>query len=493
MNGPSSRPGCLRRAWCVLGSRAWQSGGVDGNAADGGRDFFVSYTQADRAWAEWIAWQLEDEGYRVLIQAWDMPPGVNWTDLMQQGVQGAARTVAVLSASYLESVFCTAEWQAAWRADPLGEQRKLVVLRIADCDRPGLLAGVVSADLFGLGEAAAREVVRSAARGAVTGRAKPPGAPGFPAGTRAGVRFPGTLPRVWNVPPRNPHFTGRAADLASLRAQLGGQRAVTVHAVHGMGGVGKTQTVIEYAYRHAACYDVVWWVNAERAAVVGGQFTALGQELGLPALTGDDAVAAVGRELRGRDRWLLIFDNAEDPAQIRSLLPGGAGDVLITTRRGGFRSLGTVLDLDVHPGVAADLNDVGQALSDLSRPAEALPLQERALRIDEAAYGPDHPDVATDLNYVGRALSALDRSAEALPLHQRALRIHEAAHGPDHPGVATNLNHVGRALSALGRPAEALPLHQRALRIREAAYGPDHKATRESRQLVEQLKSSPRG
>jgi tetratricopeptide (TPR) repeat protein len=239
--------------------------------------------------------------------------------------------------------------------------------------------------------------------------------------------------------------------------------------------------------------DVVWWVNAERAAVVGGQFTALGQELGLPALTGDDAVAAVGRELRGRDRWLLIFDNAEDPAQIRSLLPGGAGDVLITTRRGGFRSLGTVLDLDVHPGVAADLNDVGQALSDLSRPAEALPLQERALRIDEAAYGPDHPDVATDLNYVGRALSALDRSAEALPLHQRALRIHEAAHGPDHPGVATNLNHVGRALSALGRPAEALPLHQRALRIREAAYGPDHKATRESRQLVEQLKSSPRG
>src|ERR1700728_3724976 len=100
---------------------------VGASAAGGEWDFFVSYTQADRTWAEWIAWQLEENGYRVLIQAWDMVPGNNWTHRMQQGIRQAKRTVAVLSAAYLESVFATAEWEAAWREDPLGEQRKLLV------------------------------------------------------------------------------------------------------------------------------------------------------------------------------------------------------------------------------------------------------------------------------------------------------------------------------------------------------------------------------
>jgi hypothetical protein len=97
-------------------------------------------------------------------------------------------------------------------------------------------------------------------------------------------RFPGTLPEVWNVPPRNPNFTGRASELGRLRASLETDPAVTVHAVHGMGGVGKTQTVIEYAYRHAGDYDLVWWVNAEQATAVGDQFTGLAAELGLPPL-----------------------------------------------------------------------------------------------------------------------------------------------------------------------------------------------------------------
>ena len=40
-------------------------------------DFFVSYTSEDRRWAEWVASQLEDAGYRVLVQAWDMVAGSN--------------------------------------------------------------------------------------------------------------------------------------------------------------------------------------------------------------------------------------------------------------------------------------------------------------------------------------------------------------------------------------------------------------------------------
>ena len=84
---------------------------------------------------------------------------------------------------------------------------------------------------------------------------------------------------------------------------------------------------------------------------------------------------------------------------------------------------------------------------------------------DTAAEGP----AAWLLAHAGTFLRSQGRHAEALPLHQRALRIDEAVHGPDHPRVAVDLNLVGRALSALGRSSKALPLHQRALRIDEAA------------------------
>src|SRR5580658_6935221 len=66
-----------------------------------------------------------------------------------------------------------------------------------------------------------------------------------------------------------------------------------------------------------------------------------------------------------------------------------------------------------------------------ARLAEARPLAERALAIDEAAYGPDHPTVANDLSNLATILQDLGQPAEARPLAERALAITEAAHGPD--------------------------------------------------------------
>lgn len=213
---------------------AWQAGLVAGNAADERREFFVSYTQADRAWAEWIAWQLEEKGYRVLIQAWDMVPGNDWTHVMHTGVQAASRTIAVLSAAYLESVYSTAEWEAAWRDDPLGKRRKLLVFRVDNCTPAGVLAGRVITDLTGLDESAARTEVIKAARSAISGRAKPATPPGFPLAARtvpAQPRFPGATPgqpttqsrtsarptRSWR-PPRRPWSKPLLGTLIALSA-----------------------------------------------------------------------------------------------------------------------------------------------------------------------------------------------------------------------------------------------------------------------------------
>lgn len=157
-------------------------------------DFFVSYTQADRAWAEWIAWILEEDHYRVLIQAWDFVPGTNWIHGMQDGMRGAKRMIAVLSSDYLGSVFGSAEWQAAWASDPQGAGRRLLVVRTTECERPALLAGVTGFDLFGLTEPEARERLKKMVSAALAGRAKPAVAPEFPGEGRTvpnEPRFPG--------------------------------------------------------------------------------------------------------------------------------------------------------------------------------------------------------------------------------------------------------------------------------------------------------------
>ncbi len=144
-------------------------------------DFFVSYTEADKAWAEWIAWQLETEaGFKVLIQAWDLVPGAHSMTQMGVGIRGSDRTLAVLSHAYLHSVYEQAEWQAAYRHDPGGVARKLIPIRIEECPHPGLLDGVVSFDLFGLSVDQARARLFTNIQSALKGRGKPDSEPIFP-------------------------------------------------------------------------------------------------------------------------------------------------------------------------------------------------------------------------------------------------------------------------------------------------------------------------
>ena len=108
----------------------------------------------------------------------------------------------------------------------------------------------------------------------------------------AAVRGPG--PRVWNIPARNPGFTGRDDLLAEVRERLlAGDKAV-VQALHGMGGVGKTQLAAEYAHRFAGTYDLAWWINAEQGGLIGDQFAALGACAGMRAGRGRDRGDAGG-------------------------------------------------------------------------------------------------------------------------------------------------------------------------------------------------------
>jgi hypothetical protein len=147
-------------------------------------DFFVSYTSTDRAWAEWIAWQLEAEGYQVVVQAWDFTPGRDWAHEMQHATANAERVVAVLSTAYLRSAHGEAEWRAFYAQDSSGERGLLLPVRVDIVDPPGLLKTRVYVDQVGKDAASARQALLAAARGV---RGKPTDEPEFP-GARQELR-----------------------------------------------------------------------------------------------------------------------------------------------------------------------------------------------------------------------------------------------------------------------------------------------------------------
>jgi hypothetical protein len=111
------------------------------------KPIFISYTGADRAWAEWIARQLQDAGYAVLFQARDFNPTASFMAQMQQALTQAACTLAVLSPGYLSSRYCEAEWLAVLTPDPANREGRLLVVRVADCSAAGMLAPIAFADL----------------------------------------------------------------------------------------------------------------------------------------------------------------------------------------------------------------------------------------------------------------------------------------------------------------------------------------------------------
>jgi hypothetical protein len=161
-------------------------------------DFFVSYTSADRTWAEWIAFVLEEVGFSVIIQVWDFRPGSNFVLEMQQAASEAERTIMVLSPDYLKSQFASSEWAAAFSGDPQGLKRKLVPIMVRRCDPPGPLSPLVHISLLGKDEDQARELVLNGVKAA---RAKPARRPDFPGGNAklAQKAFPGSesVPRPY--------------------------------------------------------------------------------------------------------------------------------------------------------------------------------------------------------------------------------------------------------------------------------------------------------
>lgn len=169
---------------------------------------------------------------------------------------------------------------------------------------------------------------------------------GFLQEAQAAPREPETL---WLVPyPRNRFFTGREDLLDRLHAQLTQEKATALTqslALSGLGGIGKTQVALEYAYRYAAAYSAIFWMAAETEERLLASLTAMAEVVPLPERHESDQrklVAALFQWLSRHQGWLLIVDNVEELALVQPYLPATrSGTLLFTTR---LQALGTLAE-----------------------------------------------------------------------------------------------------------------------------------------------------
>jgi tetratricopeptide (TPR) repeat protein len=307
-------------------------------------DIFLSYAPEDRMWADWVGSVLQRAGAHIIAQGVDFPPGSDLAVEVNRSVAAAGCTMVLLSPSYVRSSQARTVWEVLAAAESDGSRRALIPIRVAEVRLAPPFDVWNAVDLVRLDEASAAETILRTLD-------LRPDSPADAAGESSSVRFPGARPPVWSVPARNAAFTGRAALLQRLRDNLSiGSTMVKPQVVHGLAGVGKTQIVTEYSYRFMADYDLVWWISAQQKELIAASLAEIAPELGIRRGESIEAAAEAVREAlrQGRpySRWLIIFDNAENPEILEPHLPHGNGHVIVTSRNPSWAHLATPIEVE---------------------------------------------------------------------------------------------------------------------------------------------------
>jgi tetratricopeptide (TPR) repeat protein len=341
---------------------------------------FCSYAHEDEDWRNKLEKHLSSLKREKLITSWydrKIVPGTEWASEIDSHLNTAQIILLLISPDFIASDYCWGkELKTAMKRHQAGEARVIpVIIRPVDWQRTPFkklqalptdgkpVANWPNPDdaLLNIAQGI-RRAVEDVQKTVIAHR---------PADTTpARVRKKDTPQQVWTVPfRRNPFFTGREAALAEVHdlLQAGTTEALAQPpAISGLGGIGKTQTAVEYAYRNRVDYQCVLWVQASAQETLLTEFVSLAKHLDLPEQNEQEqqvVVQAVLQWLETHHRWLLIFDNADDLAMVQDYLPqGNQGHILLTTRAQAMAGLARKIELetmDVEEGVVLLLRRAG--------------------------------------------------------------------------------------------------------------------------------------
>jgi len=327
-------------------------------------ELFCSYSHEDEALLNVLEKHLSTLKRRGYVSTWhdrNISAGKEWESEISSHLNTAHIILLLISADFLASDYCySIEMKRALERHAAGEARVVpIILRPVHWEDPSLQKlqvlptnskPVTTWPMPPTYDDAFLDIVRGLEK-VVKELASSLG------------DHPGSLPFIWNIPyRRNPFFTGREDLLYELHSQLTAPKAAPFPfplALSGLGGIGKTQTAIEYAYRHRDGYRLIWWVRAGTYETLISDFTALADALNLSEKEEEDqkrVIASVKHWLTTHRDWLLILDNVDDRKVIDDFLPNSDTEhILLTTRAqfvGGIASLLEVEKMNLEDGTS---------------------------------------------------------------------------------------------------------------------------------------------
>jgi len=303
------------------------------------KDFFISYNKANKDWAEWIAWILEEANYQTIIQAWDFPAGCNFPIAIQNALLKCERVIAILSNEYLNALYTQPEWATAFRKDPTGEKSLLIPIRIDDCKPEGILGCIVYIDLFGKDGNQAQPIVLEKIKEIVGHeRLKPKTKPNAPKAGQIKLpkpEFPGPIIpfpklRIGDID----ELIGRKDTLDWLKKHLINKKtpSVALASLHGTGGMGKTFLAHVFVRKYQKKYRFLSIYLGDTSPFNAG--SQLLKQLNIDT----SAIDSVGKlelhlnEFYSQESGIIIMDDVRSE-EVAMLMPQTtAWRVLITTR-----------------------------------------------------------------------------------------------------------------------------------------------------------------
>lgn len=416
---------------------------------------FISYSHNDREWLERLQIHLKDLVRRGLVDPWDdtkIRAGSQWRNEIRGALNSASVAILLVSPDFIASDFIADD-----ELPPLllaAEKDGVVILplilkpsRFEKIESLARFQTVNPSDqpLIGLPEVEWQRylvklsedvlyAVEEAGEKAAKQREE--------AAKKAAEQAEQENLRIFKLPfPRNKFFTGRDDILEALHSNFNDEEPV--QALSGLGGMGKTQTAMEYAYRYQPEYKFVFWVRAQSRETLVTDFATIAGLLNLPEGKLENqnyAVSAVKRWLEGNLDWLLILDNADDLPLVNDFIPPTVlGHILLTTQERNTRPIAArqaVEKMETQEGALYLLRRLGKLKRDESLESAPDELRKQAGALSKTLDGlPLALDQAAA--FIDETPSSLEEYMQLYQGEGAALLAQRGDSGTDHKDPVT--------------------------------------------------------